>query len=195
MAQRGARVTGMDFSIRSIEYARNVAKRDQIAMDFVHANYLEDDLPTDQDLVCLIYGDLCALSPAQRSLLFGKVKTALKPGGHFVFDVFSTSQFAQCKEVVTYGPRLLDGFWAEGDYFGFLNTFLYDDLKLALDRYLIIESERVREVFNWLQYFDPETLTEELTTSGFEVLHVVDALTGEPWNTSPREFAVVARIE
>jgi len=88
----------------------------------------------------------------------------------------------------------MDGFWAEGDYFGFQTTFLYDDLKLALDRYLIIEPHRTREVFNWLQYFDDSALAEELTQNGFDVVQVVDALSGEPWKISPHEFAIIASI-
>ncbi len=88
----------------------------------------------------------------------------------------------------------MNGFWAEGDYFGFLNTFLYDDLKLALDRYLIVEPSRTREIFNWLQYFYPTGISEELTAAGFKVVDIVDALTGEPLQTAPREFVVIARV-
>ncbi len=193
MARRGARVTGLDFSLRSIDHARDAAQQERLEINFIRADYLKDDLPPDQDLVLLIYGDLCALSLERRRLLYGKVKAALKFGGCFVFDVFSSHQFEQRQEASSYGLRLMDGFWASGDYFGFLTTFLYDDLKLALDRYLIVEPERTREIFNWLQYFDPESITEELTANGFEVVQVVDALTGKPWRPSPREFSVIAR--
>lgn len=193
MARRGARVTGLDFSQRSIDHALQNARRELLAIDFARADYLKDDLPPDQDLVCLMYGDLCTLSPQQRRLLYAKVRTALKPGGCFVFDVFSTSQYELREEVATYGRRLDDGFWAAGDYFGFLTTFRYDEFKLALDRYLIVEPERSREIFNWLQYFDPKSISEELRANGFEILQVVDVLTGDPWHASPREFAVIAR--
>jgi hypothetical protein len=87
----------------------------------------------------------------------------------------------------------MDGFWAAGDYFAFLTTFLYNDLALALDRYLILEPERRREVFNWLQYFDPQSLTAELGEGGFEVEAVADVLTGAPWQASASEFALIAR--
>ena len=193
MARRGARVTGIDFSPRSIEYARGTARQTGLSLTFERADYLKDDLPPGQDLVCLIYGDLCALSRAQRRVLYDKVHGSLKPGGRFVFDVFSLAQFHQRQEGASYGRRLMDGFWAPGDYFGFLTTFLYGGEKLALDRYLIVEPDRCREVFNWLQYFDPDVITAELTDNGFEVEQVVDILTGGPMGPSAGEFAVIAR--
>jgi 2-polyprenyl-3-methyl-5-hydroxy-6-metoxy-1,4-benzoquinol methylase len=69
LAQRGARVTGLDFSALSIEYGRTAARDKNLALDFEVADYLKDELPGDQDLVLLIYADLCALSPERRQTL------------------------------------------------------------------------------------------------------------------------------
>lgn len=193
MAKLGASVTGVDFSDRSIAFARNAAAKAGLAIDYRHQDYLTAELPDDQDLVCLIYGDLCALSPDQRRTLYGKVVRALKPGGAFICDVFSLAQYAEREESSACGRRFMDGFWAAGDYFGFRNTFLYDELKLALDRYLLVEPERTREVFNWLQYFDPHELPAELAPAGLATDAIVDALTGGPWEDGSRMFAVVAR--
>ena len=193
MAKRGASVTGIDFSERSIAFARDAAAAEGLPIDYRHQDYLAGDLPGGQDLIVLIYGDLCALSPEQRQVLYGKIVGALKPGGTFISDAFSLTQYAGRTETAACGRRFMDGFWAEGDYFGFLNTFLYDDLKLALDRYLIVEPARSWEVFNWLQYFDPRDLSAELEQAGLTSEAIVDALTGGPWEDASRMFAVVAR--
>lgn len=193
MAARGASVVGTDFSQRSIAYARDAADEAGLKIDYRRQDYLAGGLPDQQDLICLIYGDLCALSPEQRSGLLARIRDALKPGGAFICDVFSGGQYAERTETVTYGRRFMNGFWASGDYFGFLNTFLYDDLRLALDRYLIVEPQRMREVFNWLQYFDPGELSAELADAGFAIEKVVDAVSGDRWREAPREFAVIAK--
>ena len=73
MAERGASVTGVDFSERSIAWARNAAAAAGLSIDYRHQDYLAGDLPAAQDLIVLIYGDLCALSPDQRRTLYGKV--------------------------------------------------------------------------------------------------------------------------
>ncbi|MBL4789370.1 MAG: class I SAM-dependent methyltransferase [Kordiimonadaceae bacterium] len=193
MAQRGARVTGVDFSPCSIDYARKTARETGLPLTFNKSDYLKDDLPAEQDIVCLIFCDLCTLSPTQRKVLYNKVHKSLKPGGHFVFDVYSVAQFHQRQEGASYGRRLMDGFWAEGDYFGFMTTFLYGDQKLALDRYLIVEPARRREIFNWLQYFDADTITRELNDNGFCVEQIVDVFSGEQPQTSAGEYAIIAR--
>ncbi|MEO1248976.1 MAG: class I SAM-dependent methyltransferase [Pseudomonadota bacterium] len=193
MAKREARVVGIDFSAGSLAYARQQAELRSSNIDYRQQNYLTDPLPSGVDLVCLVYCDLCALSPERRQTLYGQVRQSLKPGGQFVLDVFSHPQFEELTEASSVEHRLMGGFWAPGDYYGFKKTFLYPDRRLSLDRYLIVESHQIRELFNWLQYFDPHGICEELADAGFETHAVVDALSGEPWQGSPREFAVIAR--
>lgn len=193
MAGRGARVTGIDFSASSLDHARRDATARGLIIDYRQADYLTGDLPGDQDFVSLIYGDLCTFSAEQRRRLYVRVKAALKPGGAFVFDVFTTAQFASLTETATYARRLMNGFWSPNDYFGFLNTFLYAEQRIGLDRYLIVESERRFEIFNWVQYFDPQTITAELGEAGFDVEAVLDVATGAPWVSGSHELAVVAR--
>lgn len=191
-AKYGAQVTGLDFSKRSIDYAIDQPQKDGMAITYRQADYLKDDLPSEQDVVCLIYGDLCLLSPDQRTGLYRKVRRSLNPGGRFVFDVFPIGQSEQRQEGMSYGRRLMNGFWAPGDYFGFLTTYLYAEQNLALDRYLIVEPHRQWEVFNWFQYFEPEDICKELLENGFSDAGAVDMLTGQSEISPDGAFAVIA---
>lgn len=192
-AARGADVTGCDFSASSIDHAksRNAETGPQIA--YLRRDYLEDPLPVGQDIVTLIYGDICALSPGQRAVLYRKVRASLKPGGVFILDAFPQAQFDSLEESTSFGFRLMDGFWSAEDYFGFRKTFLYADLSLALDRYMIVKSHKTFEVFNWMRYFTPEDLSRELAENGFEPLDHVDAVSGGKWEDQNAMFAITAR--
>jgi SAM-dependent methyltransferase len=189
MARLGANVSGVDFSLTSINHAKADATSQGLSIEYRTANYLSDDLPHEQDIVTLIYGDLCALSPAQRNVLYARVWDVLSSGGYFVFDVFSVEQFAKLEAKSHYCRYFMEGFWSGKDYFGFLRTVLYDREKVSLDRYLIIEPDRCFEVCNWLQYFDPQTISRELRDSGFEVTDIVDVQTGRKWMGGARELA------
>ena len=193
MADRGARMTGVDFSAVSLAHARAEAAARNLDIDYRQADYLADDLPGDQDVVTLIYCDFCTLSPQDRQRLLQRIKGMLKPGGTFVFDVHTTWQFAQKHEVATYGRNPMGDFWSPDDHFGFQTTFLYDEEKLALDRYLIVSRERRFAIFNWLQYFDPETISAEVTRAGLVVEKTLALTTGEPWAPDAGELAIVAR--
>nr|WP_319390502.1 class I SAM-dependent methyltransferase [uncultured Cohaesibacter sp.] len=178
MAERGAQVTGVDFSA---DHARTAAKSRDLPIEYWRADYLKDALPGDQDIVTLIYGDFCTLSPDNRHRLLTKIKAMLKPGGVLVFDVFTTPQFWSREESATYGHRPMGDFWSPEDHFGFHTTFLYEQEKLALDRFMIVGPNCRFEIFNWMQYFGPQTTSGEVEQAGLNVLEAVSALTGEPW--------------
>lgn len=190
-AQRGAIVCGLDFSANSIEYARANASENMGSAAYILANYLVDPLPRDQDLVTLIYCDLCALSYAQRKVLLWKIRTSLKPGGAFVFDVASSKDFDNKTELSAFGHRYMDGFWAAGDYFAFHNAFRYENENVSLDHFAIVEEEGVWEVYNWMQYFTAESIEAELDANGFEVLDVVSGFGVE--EAEEKTFGVIAR--
>ena len=72
-----------------------------------------------------------------------------------------------------------------------MNTFKYDEKKVILDKYTIIESERTRQVYNWLQYFAPEDLEGEFVKAGFFVKGIYSDVSGNPYNRKSDEFAVI----
>jgi SAM-dependent methyltransferase len=192
LAKRGANVTGIDFSKRSIEHAKEVAAREQLNISYVKQNYLEFETEGRFDLVLMIMCDFCALSPTQRKGILSKFHNILKPSGSVLLDVYSLSAFEQREEAVTYEVNQQNGFWSPNRYYGFLNTFKYDEEKVVLDKYTIIESERTRQVYNWLQYFAPEDLEREFIAAGLSVKGIYSDVAGTQYDRKSSEFAVIA---
>ncbi|SHN71406.1 class I SAM-dependent methyltransferase [Desulfovibrio litoralis] len=166
-AERGAKVYGIDFSARSIAYAQNIAKNSGQHITYEVSDYLKCQLPLMQDLVTMIYYDLCALSPQQRKTIFEKVRLSLRSGGVFVFDLLSKEAFTGREESVEFGYRFMNGFWTAEDYYAFKNTFIYEKESISLDKYTIIEKSKTWYVFNWMQYFDYSEIERELKECGF----------------------------
>ena len=192
LAKRGANVTGIDFSERSIEYAKEVAACEQLDISYVQQNYLEFETEDRFDLVLMVMCDFCALSPTQRKGILSKFHRILKPSGSVLLDVYSLAAFEQKKEVAIYEVNQLNGFWSSNKYYGFLNTFKYDEEKVALDKYTIIELDRTRKVYNWLQYFAPEDLEREFIEAGFSVKGLFSDVAGTPYDRKSSEFAIIA---
>jgi 2-polyprenyl-3-methyl-5-hydroxy-6-metoxy-1,4-benzoquinol methylase len=192
LAKRRANVTGIDFSGRSIEYAKEVAASEQLNINYVKQNYLDFETEERFDLVLMIMCDFCSLSSIQRKGLLGKFHKILRPGGSVLLDVYSLTAFEQRQEIATYELNLLNGFWSPNKYYGFLNTFKFDEEKIALDKYTIVESERTRTVYNWLQYFVPEDLERDFKEGGFSVEQLYSDVAGTPYNRKSSEFAVIA---
>ncbi len=193
LARTGAQVTGVDFSPRSVEYARAQAEHDGLAIDYRLGDYLALDIEGGYDLAMMIMCDFCALSPGQRARLLGRVGDLLAPGGAFLFDVYSLAYFETWEEMAAYGPQMMDGFWSAQPYYGFQDTFKYDDEKVVLEKYVIVERERISEYFNWFQHFDVASLSAEVEAAGLVVDAVFGDVAGATFEPSLPEFAVVVK--
>jgi SAM-dependent methyltransferase len=193
LARTGAAVTGVDFSQRSIDYARSRASRDDLSIDYVMADYLSWQPEGQFDLATMIMCDFCALSPDQRTVLLERVRSLLVPGGAFLFDVYSLAYFSTWEEQVAYGPGLMDDFWSAQPYFGFLNTFKYDDDHVVLEKYTIVEANGVTEYYNWFQHFDLEGLRAEVESAGLVLESAVGDVAGAEYEPTAPEFAVIVR--
>lgn len=189
----GANVHGLDFSANSIQYAKSSASKHKLDITYEVANYLDTALPSDQDLVTLIYCDLCAISPIQRQKLYSQVRECLKPNGTFVFDVFSMSAFDAFSEHCSFAPDYMHHFWSANKYYTFHNAFRYEDDNVTLDHYTIVEDQRTWDVYNWLQYFTHESICAELADNGFEVIEIVNGFDTE--ESSSSSFGVIAKLK
>ena len=157
--------------------------------------YTASDLWTDQHTSqqMLSYHLNKAIDVSSRNELLKKFYTILKPGGSVVLDVYSLVAFEKREEVSTHELNQLNGSWSTDKYYGFLNTFKYDSEKVVLDKYTIIESDRTRTVYNWLQHFAPEDLEREFLEVGFTINELYSDVAGSPFDKESSEFAVVAR--
>ncbi len=192
-SERGAIVTGIDFSKNSLKHAMQVAEQKKLKINYIHTNYLDFETAQRFDLITMIMCDFCALSPDQRSKILSKYYSLLKPGGFVLLDVYSLNSFIQKEELATYELNQLNGFWSPDDYYCFVNTFKYDKEKVTLDKYTIIEESQTRVVYNWLQYFSEESLTAEIEKKGFQVEALFADVAGSNFSIESPEFAIVAK--
>ncbi len=193
LAEQGAKVTGVDFSENSLRHAKQVAKEEGLDIDYIHANYLDFETSKKFGLITMIMCDFCALSPEQRKLMLTKFYSLLKPGGSVLLDVYSLNSFVQKEESTTYELNQLNSFWSPEDYYCFVNTFKYEEEKVTLDKYTIIEESRTRIVYNWLQHFSKDSLQDEFEENGFKVEDFYSDVAGSSFDPETSEIAVVVK--
>jgi 2-polyprenyl-3-methyl-5-hydroxy-6-metoxy-1,4-benzoquinol methylase len=193
LAEQSAKVTGIDFSENSLRYAKQAAEEEGLNIDYIHANYLDFETSKKFDLITMIMCDFCALSPEQRKLMLTKFFSLLKPGGSVLLDVYSLNSFNKKEESATYELNQLNSFWSPEDYYCFVNTFKYEEEKVTLDKYTIIEESRTRTVYNWLQHFSKDSLQGEFEENGFKVEDFYSDVAGSSFDPETSEIAVVAK--
>jgi len=195
LAEWGAKVTGIDFSENSLNYAKQVAAEKNLNVNYVLMNYLDFETTNRFDLIIMIMCDFCVLSPEQRKKMLLKFKSLLKPGGSLLLDVYSITGFEQKEESATYEWNQLKGFWSQEDYYCFVNTFKYKKEKVILDKYTIIEESRKRVVYNWLQYYSEKSLAKELEANGFAIEDLFSDVSGKAYTSDSTEMAIIAKTK
>ena len=193
LAERGAIVTGIDFSENSLKYAEQVAAENGLKVNYVLTDYLDFETTSRYDLIIMIMCDFCVLSPKQRKKLLSKFNSILKPNGSVLLDVYSLNSFEQREESATYELNQLNGFWSPEDYYCFVNTFKYEKEKVILDKYTIIEESRKRVVYNWLQCYSKDSLRNEFEENGFKIEELYSDVAGKPFTSESAEIAIVAK--
>jgi len=194
LAQRGLDVTGMDFSPNSLEYARLQARQANLAIDYILQDYLTLDLESQFDAACLIYFDLGVFSKANRARLLPRIAQALKPGGHFVFDVVTQYSRPEARESTRWEVCPSGGFWRPGPYLLLTQHFIYPEEQVYLDRYLVIDASGSLAIYNiWEHYFTPAMLQSELKAAGFSEVGVWSDLTGTPYTERAGSLGVMAK--
>lgn len=193
LAQAGMRVTGVDYSRRSIDYATALAQVKGWDIIYRYENYLELRDENLYDATLLIYGDFCPLNPEQRASLLKNIRRALKPGGRFVLDV-STPAHRQRNGNRNRWYTAESGFWKPGPHLVLEEGFAYPD-SIWLDQYAVIEADGKVSVYrNWFQDYTPETITAELEQGGFVVERVWGDLTGQSYAPETEWLGIVAQI-
>jgi 2-polyprenyl-3-methyl-5-hydroxy-6-metoxy-1,4-benzoquinol methylase len=193
LAERGAIVTGIDFSENSIKYAKQVAAEKGLKINYILTNYLDFETTNSFDLIIMIMCDFCTLNPNQRKKMLSKFNSLMKPGGSVLLDVYSLNTFNQREESATYELNQLNGFWSSEDYYCFINTFKYEKEKVILDKYTIIEESRKRVVYNWLQCYSKDSLINEFEENGFKVEELYSDIAGKALISESTEIAIVAK--
>lgn len=190
-ARAGFRVTGVDYSRRSIDYAIRYANANQLDIVYRYENYLDLKDENQYDAVFLIYGDFCPLNPEQRKTLLQNIQRALKPNGKFVLDV-STREHRRIHGNKNRWYAAESGFWKPGPHLVLEEGFDYPEESIWLDQYTVLEADGRTTVYrNWFQDYTPESITQELSQAGFLVETLYRDLTGEPYTSDTEWIGVI----
>ena len=193
-AEAGASVTGLDFSERSIDYARQRARDEGLGIDYILQDYLEFSSEKKFDLITMIWCDYSALSPNQRSILLGLFHDLLTDNGSILIDVDSIHRFkttALKKTEYEYFP--VNGFFSSGPHHVFSCKHKYESKNLLLDKQTIIAEDRELELYHWAQCFSLETLSNEFRESGLHIVESYSDVAGSPFREDSDVIAIVAK--
>lgn len=176
LAENGYDVTGIDISGRSITYAK---EHDKLTK-YINMNYLELDSINEYDAIIMIYCDYAAMIKEERAVLLKQIYQALKPGGVFIFDVFTPVHYAQLANRKTWSVSENGGFWSDMPHVALDATYLYDD-SISVDQTIIITEKEVKQYLIWDTVYTKDSLLAEVAPFGFVMTGIFDDVCGKEY--------------
>lgn len=191
--QAGMRVTGIDLSKRSIEYAQRQAEELGLNIEYIQGNFFDIKYDEMFDSVLQVYGEICTFRNEERDQLFKMIHKALKKNGLFIFDV-STRALRKTEGLKNKWQFYDGGFWHPGKHIVLEQGFDYPEHDTWVDQYTVIcEDGKCKTYRMWFHDYSLETITEVLSNNGFRIKHVWNDLTGEEYKAGGGWIAIVAQ--
>jgi SAM-dependent methyltransferase len=187
----GYSVTGVDFSERSIRYARDSAREKGKEIEYIHRDYLTIDFIARFNLVTIINYDFGVLSTPDRALLLRKIHTALTPGGLFIFDVFTPEQYRGRTEFNTW-EFTENGFFSASPYLRLHSLYIYPRENTYCDQHIVVTEQEAKCINIWEHVFTKEELERDLYEAGFDIRGWYGHIAGGECTEDGKEICVIA---
>lgn len=190
LTKKGYHVTGIDFSKRSIDYAKRQTEENGQDITYIYKDYMNIDYEDQFDFVILIFTDFGVLSDEDRGDLLRRIHKALRHGGRGIIDVSSHKEFEDKMENSSWHISE-GGFWKPERHICLEGHLIYED-NIRLDQYVIIEKEgKVETVRNWFKPFTREEIANEVRMAGFDRVKVYSDVAGKAYSDDSKTICLL----
>ncbi len=190
--RKGYDVTGVDFSDRSINYAIESAKKENLDIKYICQDYLKLDLEEKFDVITLIYCDFGVLSDKNRQLLLEKIHSMLKSDGILILDVFTPLEHEGKEEYKNWTYSDGGGFWTEKPH-GLLESYYRYENNTVLSQSIVLTDDDIKCYNIWEHMFTCDDILSELKAVGNWNVELYSNVAGEEYSDDSKIICAVAR--
>ncbi|UCG29743.1 MAG: methyltransferase domain-containing protein [candidate division WOR-3 bacterium] len=192
-ADREFIVTGIDYSKRSIQYAKEYAASNKLGIEYIYKDYLTIDYNNMFDLVILIYCDFGVLSDEDRDSLLCKIHKSMKPGGYFLFDVCTPKYHDSVKEERTWRYEE-GGFWRPTPHLLLTEKIKYPKQGVLLTQYFVFDNKSNFDIYRiWDHAYTKDSISKALSDARFDDIHFYGDITGREYSDNSETLSIIAR--
>ena len=192
LSRAGLRVTGVDTSESSLNYAIAQARNEGLEIEYRCMNFFDIGYDSEFDAVIQTYGEFNTISDEKLDLLLNKIHQALKPGGLLVFDVSTRSQRkkVELKNIWYFGDG---GFWRPGRHLVLEQAVDYPEHDVWLDQNIVIDENNISGYRNWFHDYTLPAIDSVLLKAGFQTIQAWNDLTGTAYKEGGDWIAIAAK--
>lgn len=199
LAERGCQVTGVDFNLAAIAYARELAAaagvQDRCAFVETDVRAWAPDLGA-YDAALFLYGQLAVFTPAQAQALLAKAAGALAPEGRLAIELLDPARVDRTAGTWWYTDEA--GLWGDAPFLHLGERFWDEPTQTSLERFQILHlhTGELEEIVLCDQVYEPDRLFAMLHEAGFAGVEVFPAWDGGPlYDASEWLVYVATRVD
>ena len=194
LCKKGYKVSGIDFAERSVNYAKENAKKNNLDINYSVKNYMDFSSNEEFDVITLISCDFGVLTENNRKLLLEKIFSSLKQGGVFIVDVFTT-EYQHKKNPEAKSWEYHDSCFMCGSPHICVKTinYKYDDCNTFCDQYLIIKENSIDCYNVWEHVFTSAEIKKDFTSAGFSTIEFYNHCDGAKYTSDTERICIVAK--
>lgn len=183
LAQRGVRVTGVDFGPAALRHARDLAAKHDVAAlcTFLQQDVRALDVPDRAfDAAMVLYGQLAVMTRDDAQQLLTRIAGALKPGGTLVIELLDPARVDKTNSTWWFTDDT--GLWGDGPYLHLGERFWDEAAQLSAERYHILhlDSGHLDEILLNDQVYASDEMRRMLRSAGFSNVDVLPQAAGMP---------------
>ena len=191
LCRHGHKVTGVDFSKKSIDYARASAKEQGLPIEYVCEDIFKLEWQETYDVIIQVYGEINTFSTEERDALLSVIHKTLRENGLFIFDV--TTPVHRHKEDSGRRWDVSDqGFWRGSQHLVLEEVFDYGE-NIWCEQYTVVDQQEVKVYRTWFHDYTKEEIERVCLEAGFSEVEIMENL----YNTEKIEqsewLTVIAR--
>jgi SAM-dependent methyltransferase len=186
LARRGYQVTGVDRTASFLSFARDIAKREELDVEFDIADMRSFRSGEAYDCVLSLFTSFGYFEDQADNLaVLANVYQSLNQGGLFLLDMMGKEVLARI---------FVERNWDEQEgVFHLQERRVTKDWSWMENRWILIKEGRFieRKVSHWL--YSAKEISQYLTECGFSNVEVYGGLGGRPYDQLAKRLVVVAR--
>lgn len=193
LAKNGFTVRGIDLSPAAIDYARKIAREENLPATYLQGDIRDTAFGSGYDAILFIYGEANALKWEEFSLILLRAMESLNQKGIIILELIPPEAMARMAGT-SWQTNEGGGLFGESPYLQLTENFWHPDERTGATRHYIVDlvTTRVREYGISYQCYTPDDLNKLLPSCGLEIIAEYDSLLGEKSLPKPDWHVVIA---
>lgn len=193
LAKLGYKVTGVDISNFSIEFARKEANKNNLDIQYINEDFFNIDQRNKADMILMLYEIYSSFDLEKRKELLDIIYNLLREEMIFIFDVPLRNKIKTTETIRSWKVFEKNEFYNDEAFAYFVRCKYYGEGLFLNHSIFLYENSSTISCFDWVQHFTLNQIIDELKSRGFKILGNYSDISGNELEDNSSNVALICQ--